>query len=87
MGTFSEQYMQPAHGPSLNTDAGLDFNPSAQNNLPCAVHATGLLALPLAADELNAVFQFFDRDGGGCDFGEFAYAFYNRRTMAARVQG
>lgn len=46
----------------------------------------GGLHAGLTAEELQAVFEYFDRDGGGCDFGEFAYTFYNRRQMAKRVE-
>jgi len=40
----------------------------------------------LAEEELDALFEYFDRDGGGCDFAEFAYTFFNRRQMEIRVR-
>ena len=47
---------------------------------------TGYAGIKLPPRELLVVFAFFDRDGGtergvgdGLDYGEFIYAFYNRR--------
>jgi len=40
----------------------------------------------LTKHEMDALFSFFDRDGGGADFGEFAYAFFNRRQLQKRVE-
>ena len=43
------------------------------------------LSCELTESELDAVFDFFDRDGFGCSFGEFAFSFFNRRQMEKRV--
>ena len=40
----------------------------------------------LTKAEMDALFTFVDRDGGGADFGEFVYAFFNRRQMQKRVE-
>jgi len=61
---------------------GVSFEGDA--DMPAEEEQVGVDA-GLSTEELDALFRFFDRDGGGCDFGEFAYSFYNRRKMAKRV--
>eukprot|EP00658_Telonema_sp_P-2_P054780 TRINITY_DN43571_c0_g1_i3.p1 TRINITY_DN43571_c0_g1~~TRINITY_DN43571_c0_g1_i3.p1 ORF type:complete len:682 (+),score=161.32 TRINITY_DN43571_c0_g1_i3:137-2182(+) len=41
----------------------------------------------LAPRELEAVFSFFDRDGGGVEYGEFSWVFYNRRVLEKAGSG
>lgn len=40
----------------------------------------------LSDDEIEIVFLHFDRDGAGCDYGEFAWALFNRRQLVIEKQ-
>jgi len=39
------------------------------------------LGADLTDDQLELVFMHFDRDGGGCEYGEFAFTLFNRRQL------
>jgi len=39
--------------------------------------------LIMSMEEFKQVYRFFDRDGGGIDYGEFCWVYYNRRVIAA----
>ena len=31
--------------------------------------------------ELDTVFRYFDKDGAGCEYAEFQYAYFNKKTV------
>ena len=42
------------------------------------------LGVDMPAEYLELAFSMFDRDGGGCDYGEFCRVYYDRRSDGAR---
>jgi len=43
------------------------------------------IGVELSNEEYEVVYYFFDRDGGGVDYGEFSWVFYNRRLVESAL--
>ena len=55
----------------------------ASSPLGPAVTVRPLSCLPALQRLLGLLYDHFDRDGNGCDYGEFCRVFYDRRTKRA----